>query len=79
MLVDDYTPTKRLGVEEMEGAASVFWERVEWARAEADARHKAYLGAWIILHLLLVSKIKYPNDLLEMFENILDSMIGGGE
>lgn len=77
MLVDDYTPTKRLGIEEMEGASDVFWERVEWSYSEADSRHLAYLGAWIVIHLLLVSKVRYPGDLLKMFENILDEKMAG--
>lgn len=77
MLIDDYKPTKRLGIEELEGAAKVFREKVEWSFAEADSRHMAYLGAWIILHLFLVSKFNYPKDLLEAFENVLDGQLAG--
>ena len=77
MLIDDYKPTKRVGIEELEGATRIFRERVEWAFEEADSRHMAYLGAWLVLHLLLVCNFKYPKDLLEAFENLLEDHLAG--
>ena len=77
MLIDDYRPTKRVGLEELEGATRIFRERVDESFADADSRHKAYLGAWLVLHMLLVSNFKYPKDLLDAFEILLDDSLAG--
>lgn len=77
MLIDDYRPTKRVGLEELEGATRLFRENVEWALEEADSRYKAYLGAWLVLHMLLVGNYKYPKDLLDAFEVLLDDSLAG--
>lgn len=77
MLIDDYRPTKRVGLEELEGATRIFRERVDESFADADSRHKAYLGAWLVLHMLLVGNFKYPKDLLDSFEILLDDSLAG--
>lgn len=65
MFIDDYTPMKRVGIEELEGACRVFQHRA----SEAEGRKKHMLeGAWLALHMMLVGRYRYPAEFADVFE-----------
>lgn len=76
MFVSDYRPTKRIGIEEMDGALRMLRDRVDEAHADADSRVRYYEGAWIALSALRYGKFDYPRDFMAVFERDLDEYIG---
>lgn len=58
MFVDDYTPMKRIGIEELEGCVRLFGEM-------EDERSQ---GAHMALHLILVGRFKYPADFVGVWK-----------
>jgi hypothetical protein len=76
MFVSDYRPTKRVGVEELDGAVRLFGQAVERLRAEGVAGVGWYEGAWLALVLLRDGKYEYPADFLAVFGNKCDEIFG---
>ena len=79
MFVGDYRPTKRVGIEELDGALKMLCERIDTAYADADARLHFYEGAWIALRAIRFGQFEYPRDFVWVFENDLDSYTSGRE
>ena len=52
MFVGDYRPTKRVGIEELDGALRILRDRIDQAYADANARQHFYEGAWLALGTL---------------------------
>lgn len=77
MLVGDYRPTKRVGIEELEGALNVFSRRIDQAYEDADARQHYYEGAFLALSLVRFGNYEYPHELMDAFEVTLDNYIEG--
>ena len=79
MLVDDYTPTKRLGVEEMEGLQAALERRIDAAALDGtDATPRAWReeGAWLAVHLLLTCRFRTQEDFLQVFDVKSDEIFG---
>lgn len=71
MFVSDYRPTKRIGIEELDGAIKLFGDRYLDAAESGEADATAYGGASLVLELIRNGKFEYPQDLLAVFENKL--------
>lgn len=72
MLVDDYKPTKRLGIEEMEGLMNAIDQRLcDMALEGVDdsANYHRHEGAWLTVHLLLACRFDNQADFLAVFDN----------
>ena len=79
MLVDDYTPTKRLGIEEMEGLQATFEHRMDnRALGMNDDTPEQYRdeGAWLAVHLLLTGRFKTQQDFIAVFDNMCGEVFG---
>ena len=68
MFVDDYVPKKRIGVEELEGCVNIF-DRLIDEDPDKEISPLAWMmsGARLALHLMLVSKFRYPEDFVNVF------------
>ena len=77
MFVGDYRPTKRVGIEEFDGALRILRDRIDSAYADADGRLHFYEGAWIALTAIRYGQFEYPRDFMAVFENDLESYING--
>lgn len=72
MLIDDYTPTKRLGIEEAEGLMNALDNRLSdmaLNHQERIAEYHRYEGAWLTVHLLLTGRFRTQEDFLAVFDN----------
>lgn len=77
MFVGDYRPTKRVGIEELDGALRILRDRIDEAYAEQDGRLHYYEGAWLALRAIRFGQFEYPRDFMAVFENDIDSYIEG--
>jgi hypothetical protein len=77
MFVGDYRPTKRVGIEELDGALRMLVDRIDTAYADADARLHFYKGAWLALRAIRFGQFEYPRDFMAVFEKDIDSYIEG--
>lgn len=78
MFVGDYRPTKRVGIEELDGALRILRDRIDQACEDVDARQHFYEGAWLALRAIRFGQFEYPRDFVAVFENDLDTYTEGG-
>ena len=76
MFVNDYRPTKRIGIEELDGCINLFQQAIEAMNEDGVAGIEQYEGAWLALELLRNGKYEYPADFLAVFENKLEELYG---
>lgn len=76
MFVGDYRPTKRVGVEEMDGALRMLRDKVDDLHAAGDDRVRYYEGAWVALSAMRYGTFEYPRDFMAVFERDLCDYIG---
>jgi len=74
MFVSDYRPTKRIGVEELDGCVSIFAQAVEDMNAESVPGIEFYEGAWLALSLIREGRYEYPGDFFAVFANKIEDM-----
>lgn len=78
MFVGDYRPTKRVGIEELDGALRMLRDRIVKSYENCDGRLRYYEGAWIALSAIRHCQFEYPRDFMAVFEKGLDSNMEGG-
>lgn len=79
MLVDDYTPMKRVGMEELEGLVRTLERRIDAATlGEPTPASWMDEGAWLALHMVLTGRFRYANDFMAVFDEKKKVHIGEG-
>ena len=69
MLIDDYRPMKRVGMEELEGLVNMLEQRIDAAAFdEPGPQQWRDEGAWLVLHLLLTGRFDTPDTFLAVFD-----------
>jgi hypothetical protein len=76
MFVSDYRPTKRVGIEELDGTLRMLRDAVDEGHADGDDRVRYFEGAWIALSTLRYGSFQYPRDFVAVFERNLNEYIG---
>jgi hypothetical protein len=71
MFVNDYRPTKRVGIEELDGCIKLLSEAAEALREEGVMGYEQYEGAALALSLIRYGKFEYPHEFVGVFENKL--------
>ena len=77
MFVGDYRPTKRLGVEELDGAVNLVSEAVSRMRDDGVAHVEMYEGMLLALQMIRNGHFEYPADFLAAFEAKVQDLTGG--
>ena len=77
MFVGDYRPTKRVGIEELDGALRILRDRIDQTYEDADARQHFYEGAWLALRAIRFGQFEYPRDFMAVFDNDLNAYTEG--
>lgn len=77
MFVGDYRPTKRVGIEELDGALRILRDRIDQTYEDADARQHFYEGAWLALRAIRFGQFEYPRDFMAVFENDMNAYTEG--
>lgn len=72
MLVEDYQPKKRLGVEELDGLLNVLSEAVDEATEADEFDRDYYRGALIAVMCFRFHTLQYPRDFMAVFERYLN-------
>lgn len=67
--VSDYRPTKRIGIEELDGAIKLLIDRVDEMQDNGEANAEFYEGAMLALETIRYGSFKYPQDFLAVLEN----------
>lgn len=75
--VGDYRPTKRVGIEELDGAIKLLFDRINEAHENGEATVHHYEGAWLALDTIRNGRFEYPADFMAVFENQLNILEGG--
>lgn len=75
--IGDYRPTKRVGIEELDGAIRLARQRIDQTYEDADARQHYYEGLWLGLRIIRSGRFEYPHEFMAVFENNLDSYTSG--
>lgn len=70
MFIDDYTPTKRIGMEELEGCVRMFEYRIDDHADDEIVSPTTWMdeGASLALRLILTGRFRYPTDFMDVFD-----------
>lgn len=71
-LVSDYRPTKRLGVEELDGLLNVLSEKVDELSNSDSSTADIYRGAFLCAMCFRFHTLEYPRDFMAVFERYLN-------
>lgn len=71
MLVDDYTPMKRIGMEELDGLVRTMERRIDEAAFD-EPTPASWMdeGAWLALHMILTGRYKCAEDFMNVFDEL---------
>jgi len=67
--IGDYRPTKRIGIEELDGCINLFCQRLGDIAANGEATAQYYVGALIALETIRTGRFEYPHEFLAVFDN----------
>lgn len=67
--VGDYRPTKRIGIEELDGCINLFCKMLDDLDQQCDKRADMYAGALMALECIRYGRFEYPHELMEVFAN----------
>lgn len=70
MFVDDYRPTKRIGLEELDGCVRILERRIDEGMLERDPAPADWMdeGARLALALIRDGNFRYPQDFVDVFD-----------
>ena len=79
--VSDYRPTKRIGLDELDGAVSILERRVDEGALERDPTPRDWMdeGARLALALIRDGNYRYPQDFVDVFDVRRDEIFGWEE
>ena len=69
MFVSDYRPTKRIGIEELDGAILMLRDAIDDKHANGEADAPWYEGAWLALRAVRFGNYEYPRDFMAVLVN----------
>ena len=73
--VSDYRPTKRIGIEELDGAIKLLIDHVDDMRDSGELGCDYYMGAALALEAIRYGSFKYPQDFVAVLENKINDTI----
>ena len=77
--VSDYRPTKRIGIEELDGAINLMSRQIEDIDYSTNSwLYDHYIGALLTLEIIRHGTFEYPHEFLQVFENRLHDLELGG-
>ena len=67
--ISDYRPTKRIGIEELDGAIIAFANKLDEIEENGETCADCYVGALLALETIRHGNFEYPRDFLAVFDN----------
>ena len=75
--IGDYRPTKRIGIEELDGCINLFTQKLDEIMENGEATDELYMGALIALETIRGSRFEYPHEFMAVFDNRVRELEGG--
>lgn len=74
MFIGDYRPTKRIGIEELDGCINLLVNKLDDMVDNGEADSQIYMGALLTMEIIRNSKFEYPHEFVAVLENKIDEM-----
>jgi len=74
--VSDYRPTKRIGIDELDGCLNLLVHRLEEVADNGETGGALYMGALIALETIRYGNFEYPHEFMEVYENRVRELEG---
>lgn len=69
MFVGDYRPTKRVGIEELDGCINLVCQKLDELDQAGNEKADFYAGCLLTLECIRFGNFEYPHELLAVFDN----------
>jgi hypothetical protein len=76
VFIGDYRPTKRVGIEELDGCIKLLSDSYELADEQRDKSASLYMGALIAMETIRNGRFEYPKDFMAVFDNRIRELEG---
>ena len=76
MFIGDYRPTKRVGIEEMDGCIKLLSDKLDEATDNGEVDAQIYMGALLTMEIIRNGRFEYPHEFVAVLENKVREMDG---
>ena len=76
MFIGDYRPTKRVGIEELDGCIRLLTDKLDEAADNGEVIAAIYMGALLTMETIRNGRFEYPCDFMAVFENRVNELEG---
>lgn len=74
--IGDYRPTKRVGVEELDGCINLLTNKLEEIADTGETGGALYMGALLTMQLIRGGRFEYPQEFMAVFDNHVNELEG---
>lgn len=74
--IGDYRPTKRVGIEEMDGCIKLLSDKLDEATVNGEADAQIYMGALLTMETIRHGRFEYPHEFIAVLENKINELKG---
>lgn len=76
MFIGDYRPTKRVGIEELDGCIKLLSDKLDEIAKSGEMSTALYMGALITMETIRNGRFEYPGDFMAVFDNRIAELRG---
>lgn len=76
MFIGDYRPTKRVGIEELDGCIKLLSDKLDETAKSGEMSTALYMGALITMETIRNGRFEYPGDFMAVFDNRIAELKG---
>jgi hypothetical protein len=76
MFIGDYRPTKRIGIEELDGCIKLLSDKLDEEADNGSVAAALYMGALITMEVIRNGRFEYPCDFMAVFDNRIKELEG---
>jgi hypothetical protein len=76
VFIGDYRPTKRVGIEEMDGCIKLLSDKLDEVADSGEVSTALYMGALIAMETIRHGRFEYPQDFMAVFDNRVKELRG---
>ena len=74
--IGDCRPTKRIGIEELDGCINLFTQKLDEIMENGGATDELYMGALVALETVRNGRFEYPHEFMAVFDNRINELQG---
>lgn len=74
--IGDYRPTKRVGIEELDGCINLLTNKLEEIADTGETGGALYMGTLLTMQLIRGGRFEYPQEFMAAFENHVNELEG---